>query len=309
MRLRVASEAEKLERDRACYEAWGPPLTPEAWVERERRLRAHRWPQQSMTTWLWVDESGRVLSSCETFRVPSIHQGKPGGSYGVASVYTEPALRGRGHATAMLSSLTGELTRRELHPHAAFLFSDVGAAIYQRAGYQERPAFDWVIPAAPSPREAGVKWLGEGELEDALARLRPPTDPFLIWPTGPQLDWHLERERIYAEALQRPRPRHAGVRIGESTAIWAGAPKSNELAVLLIDARGQQEAERLLQAAAGAAHLAGLARVRVWETPQLPSLAGVGVRAAREGSLPMLAPLEPSVSAAGWRTIPRALWL
>ena len=57
-----------------------------------------------MTTWLYVDE-GQVLSSCETFRMDSFLDGVRGSSFGVASVYTEPALRGRGYAGEMMQVL------------------------------------------------------------------------------------------------------------------------------------------------------------------------------------------------------------
>lgn len=309
MILRAANDSEKRQRDLASYEAWGAPLPIEAWVEREARLRSHRWAQQAMTTWLLCGDAGEILASCETFQVASRVGGVPGTSYGVASVYTERALRGRGHATRLLTLLSEELKRRDPTAQSAFLFSDVGAAIYRRCGYVERPAFDWVIVPGNAPRDPEVSRIDERDLGAALDRIPPPAAPLTAWPSEAQLDWHLERERIYAQALRRPRPRHAGAMVGKSTALWSAVIRSNELVVLLLDARSPRDAERLLRTAATEAHQAGLTKVRVWETPGLPRLSGVAERTPREGSLPMVCALNPAASPEGWRTIPRALWL
>src|SRR4051812_38592114 len=102
MDLSEATEIEKLERDRICHPTWGPPLAMEDWLRRESRLRAHAWSRRAMRTWLLRGEGGQVLSSCETFAMASrlVRGGeeRAGRTYGVASVFTEERLRGRGHA-------------------------------------------------------------------------------------------------------------------------------------------------------------------------------------------------------------------
>src|SRR5262245_2541358 len=124
MELRLASDEEKRARDRLAHEAWGERLAVEGFVEREERLRAHAFSRAGMRTWLLV-ERGDVVASCETFRMRSRHRGADGHSFGLASVYVEPALRGRGHATAMLDRLHPALLDEDPAAQAAILFSDV----------------------------------------------------------------------------------------------------------------------------------------------------------------------------------------
>ncbi|WP_426754559.1 GNAT family N-acetyltransferase [Myxococcus sp. Y35] len=317
MHLVVANEAQKVERDRHTYAAWGSPLTVEQFLQRELRLRAHPWSQAHMRTWLLCDDSGRVLTSCETFRTGSVLRGadgqeSPGDSFIIASVFTEPALRGHGYATRLMDLVAAELERTEPQAHAAVLYSDVGARLYGRSGYQEAPAWDWHLPVLSSLATRQVdSLLEDADVPAALERMRRPEVPFFLWPDAPQVDWHLERERIYAELLRRPRPRACGAVVGASTALWAMVARLGELVVLMLDARSEDDAAALLEAARAQAHKAGLAKVVLWEEPgTMPWVARLpdASREARDGSLPMLRPLRAGLPAAADIHFPRALW-
>ncbi|ADO74542.1 GNAT family N-acetyltransferase [Stigmatella aurantiaca] len=316
MPLVLATPAQKTERDALTYPAWGPPLTPAGYAAREHRLRAHPWARAEMRTWLLCDEQGSVLSSCETFRTRSVLRAgdgtlTDGDSFAIASVFTEERLRGRGHATRMMDLLLPELQRAP-DAHAALLFSDVGPQLYRRSGYRELSAWNWVL--SPQPGEPGEhvdRLLGETDLDTALSRACPPERPFFLWPTAAQADWHLERERIYAEQLGRPRPEACGATVGPSTALWAMV-KTGALVLLWLDARTAQDAEALLGAARRVAHRAGLSHVEVWEEPDTaPLLASIpgAVREPRDGSLPMLQPLRPGLLLSESLPIPRVLWV
>jgi GNAT superfamily N-acetyltransferase len=317
MHLLLATGAQKTERDAVTYVEWGPPLTREGYAVREHRLRAHPWARAGMQTWLLCDEAGSVLASCETFRTRSVLRAGeeapvPGDSFAIASVFTEERLRGRGYATRMMDLLVQELQRAP-GAQAALLFSDVGPALYGRSGYREVPAWNWTL--APGPGEPGALvdgLLRETDLDRALARTPEPRRPFSLWPTAAQVDWHLERERIYSEQLGRPRPEVCGATVGDSTALWAMVGRSGVLVVLWLDARSAQDAAALLGAAQRVAHRAGLSRVEVWEEPgTAPWLARVpgATREPRDGSLPMLQALRPGVPLPEDLPIPRALWV
>ncbi|MDC0710124.1 N-acetyltransferase [Stigmatella sp. ncwal1] len=317
MRLVLATDAQKTERDSFTYSAWGPPLTPPGYAAREQRLRAHPWAHAEMRTWLLCKEAGEVLASCETFRTRSFLRAEDGtrvagDSFAIASVFTEERLRGRGYATQLMDLLLPEL-RLAPEAQAALLFSDVGPSIYRRSGYRELSAWNWAL--APEPGEPGDlvdRLLGETELDKALARTHPPEQPFLLWPTAAQADWHLERERIYSKELGRPRPEACGATIGSSTALWAMVGKSGVLVLLWLDARTQEDASALLGAARRVAYRAGLSRVEVWEEPgTAPLLARIpgATREPRDGALPMLQPLRPGVLLSESLPIPRVLWV
>ncbi|MBZ4418340.1 GNAT family N-acetyltransferase [Myxococcus sp. RHSTA-1-4] len=318
MHLVLATESQKAERDRVTHSAWGSPLTVEQFHQREVRLRAHPWCREGMRTWLLQADDGRVLASCESFHNDSYLRGPDGGytagdSFSIASVFTEESLRGHGHASRLMDLVAAELERASPRGHAAVLFSDVGAPLYRRSGYVEAPAWDWHLPAREGLSTRRVdSLLKDADVTAALERMRRPSVPFFLWPSPAQVDWHLERERIYAELLRRPRPEACGAAVGDSTALWAMMARYGELVVLMLDARSEEDAAALLETAGALAHRAGLAKVVLWEEPNtLPWVTRVpgATRVARDGALPMLRPLRPGLPAAPDVPFPRALWV
>jgi predicted N-acetyltransferase YhbS len=303
--LEEANDAEKRERDRLAHAAWGQRLTVDQFVDREERLRAHRWSRENMRTWL-LREGRQIVASCETFRMVSFVRGRTGWSHGVASVYVAPELRGRGYAARMMQALIDRLST-EAGVHASILFSDVGPALYQRAGYEPRPAQELFLPASPGEASHGVDLLlRDADVPAALPDLRMPADPFVVWPTADQIDWHLERERIYAELLGLPRVEGCGARAGRGIILWAGVLKTSELHVLSFDAQTAEEAAALIAAAQAAAAGANLARIQLWTWPDcFPAHGAV----ARTDSLPMIRRINPEVPPSGWHFIPRSLWI
>jgi GNAT superfamily N-acetyltransferase len=298
--LVVANAEEKLARDRLTYAAWGEPLALEQWLEREQALCAHPWAQQTMTWWLWRGDDGAVLSSCETYRMRSSLRGTRGETWAVASVYTEPALRGRGHARRMMDALVAR-TRAE-GAQASTLFSDVGAPIYEASGYVARPAEDIVLTPLVGDPALGVDAL-LGEVVD----VREPDGAFAVWPTRDQLDWHVERARLYRPLLGRAPLPAVGARAGDGVIIWTTDAKQTSLKIVWLDATRRDQAEALLLSARRVAHALDLGEVRVWAQPW--PFAVDGKREPRDGSLPMIAPLIPALRADDWTQIPRAVWV
>jgi GNAT superfamily N-acetyltransferase len=304
MELVVANADEKRERDRLTYDAWGAGLTAEQFLVREERLCAHRWAKETMTWWLWRDRDGRVLSSCESYRMCSAIEGERGETWAVASVYTEPALRGRRHARAMMDALVARA--RQAGAQASTLFSDVGTQLYEASGYRARPADDLVFPPALGDAARAVDALVE-----TIGALEPYVDEFAVWPTAAQLDWHLERSRAYATLLGRAGLPAIGARAGDGSAYWTADWRHDRLVVLWLDAGRAHEAEALVQAARQVAAAARLREVRVWAQPwPFPGRGDLGGdRVRRVGSVPMIAPLFPSLRADMWTQIPRAVWV
>lgn len=298
--LRPATEAEKRARDEVTWQEWGSRLTVPQYLEREQALRAHPWCRRTMTTW-FLTEGAEVRCSCETFRVDSNVGPRPGASFSVASVFTEPSKRGQGYAGQLMSALLERL-REQPDAQSSVLFSDVGAPIYEKSGYRAVPAFDWVLPPGNFPLQA--QWLEEPVA--APRRCAAREGQLLLHPTAEQLDWHFERSRLYARFLGRPALTHYGARTANAAAWWTAQFKSDELLVLWLDAPDAAAAAPLLRAAQLQAHRAGLPRVRVWETLSLGGLEGAR-RIAREGELPMVAPLNATFT--DWHRIERVLWV
>lgn len=306
--LRVATDDEKRSRDALTFPEWGSRLTLDQYRVREERLRAQRWARERMTTFVWADGDS-ILASCEAFRMDSVLRGAAGvlrgNTHGIASVFTEVTRRGAGHATRMMRALVRTLPERDAQAQASILFSDVGPALYERAGYRAQPCDDWIRAAAKTAFEVDA-WFRDTDLERAASLLPIPGDPFGVVISAGQLDWHLERERVYAEALRLPRPRFCGAQVGRATGIWTARYVGNELLLLVLTGTEPERAS-LVRAAQRVAFDAGLARVRGWLSPNEQPPAGTD-RLARADSLPMLCPLTAGLDASMWRFIPRALW-
>lgn len=300
MSLRRASDAEKVERDHLAAEAWGQALDRPQFLERERVLRAHPWARSGMETWVWA-EGNRLLASCETFRSRARRGPYHGDVYSIASVITEPALRRRGYASAMLEVLLQNLRARPGALGAA-LFSEVGPSLYARLGFETAPdSEDLVYPADVEEWPYGVS-----KVHAPLPPVpEPPADEGLVlWPTAEQLDWHLERSRFYARALVRPMGKVLGARMGEACLWWQPYFKSRELLVLWTQAATPHETKPLLDAARFTARTLGFRQVRAWAVPTLDATGAQ--RVPRDDELPMSMTFHgPAV----WRNVQRALWV
>jgi GNAT superfamily N-acetyltransferase len=300
-RLAAATDAQRRARDALTWPEWGQALSLAQWKAREVALRDHPWAKAGMESWLWL-EGEQTLASCETFRNAALLGEEAGEVYSVASVFTEPALRGKGYATAMLDAVNAALEQR---PRAlgSVLFSDVGARIYQRSGYRAFSAREVVLPPLPGNPREGVTVVEE-LLPDVSSR---EPGVLRLTPTPDQFDWHLARERFYAQALGRsPAPFHAA-RVGRSYAAWMVSFKEGALRVLTIEPRKTEETTLLLQCCQRLASALGLASVRVWEPH--PGFDGLpGTRTERDGELPM-ARLYQGRTLVDWRQVHRAVWV
>jgi GNAT superfamily N-acetyltransferase len=297
-----ATDAQQLERDALTWHAWGAGLSTEQFIKRERRLREHPWARRALKSYWWVDADGAPLSSCELF-VDDAHAGERRGKAGViASVFTEERLRGKGYAAQMLNALI-EQSRERSDLLALTLFSEIGVDLYQRVGFYAVPSFDtYFTPLTERPSSVH---LVERELPLPRDEQTEPTTLRQVLSPA-RIDWHLERERIYGEALSRPRLPFHGAVFGDASITFTAYWKTNELQVLTLDARTASDAIQLVDAARHAAHLLGLPTVRVWETEAFTGILPGGERRPRLDEIPMFLPLAPGIEA--WTHVERALW-
>ena len=294
--LTLASEEQKLERDRVTFPEWGARLSLPQYLERERALRAHPF-SRGMRTWLLTD-GPEVLASCETYDNRSQVGPHRGVSWSIASVYVEERHRRRGHATRLMDLLAEEAARREVQ--ACVLFSDVGTAIYERAGFQVLPDLhDWVL----GPRE------GEVPACDLWVPVvsEPPAGELVLQPSLEQLDWALERERLYARFLSRVGPSVHSAQAGAARATWAAYFKANELIILWLSPGTPDETLAVLNVARAEAHRCGLGQVRLWAVPGAPLPQGASQQ-KRKDELPMLRQCGRH-QIVTWREVQRALWV
>lgn len=325
--------------DHLTYASWGRPLTLDQYLLRERRLRARPFALAGLRTWVLRD-GDTVLASCETFESRlSLSPGRGAAprharAHGIASVFVEERHRGRGHASELLRGVHAELTR--MGAAAAYLFSEIGAALYARLGYVARPLalrrFAAVDPTREAPHPEPVPWrfIGPEEIPALLlqryAQGTGGRSPLWLEATPAQLDWHVERGAFYAELLRGKRPAIVGARAGEAFALWTPELRSDAGGVLRVlmlypgprlfpagarlEPRSPEAADlrSVLHGARAAATALGLGSVELWENPASATYLRGGAPGPAS-DVPMMLPLQPGLRADDWIDYERCHWL
>jgi GNAT superfamily N-acetyltransferase len=319
--------------DRLTFASWGGGLSLPQYLARERRLRACAY-SKGLVQWV-LREGSELLASCETYAVPFVHSApdgtrlREGLGHGVASVFVEDRLRGKGYASIMLQRIHERL--RGEGALCMYLMSEIGPTLYERLGYVARPLricrFAAADPAREAPRPPTWRWLTEAEVPSLL--LRQARDLFGrartgLWIDTPlaQLDWHLQRGHFYARILGRKRAVHVGAEAGASVALWQPDYRRGVLNMILLwpgstpfqrgllDPRDTlaHDFRSVQQAARVAAWDLGLANVEIWETPRSATYLRGGARGEAK-ELPMILPLVPGIQADEWTDYERAHWI
>lgn len=276
-----ATATEKLARDRLTFEAWGSRLSAAQYLDRERILRATEHGRLNMHSWVLRLPNGVVVASCETFRLPLMPQGA---IEVIASVFVDRALRGARMASRLMEALIEN--RREAGIDALILFSEVGAKLYEHAGFKRLPAPTRLADARPM-RSGGPKPLARDRLPELLAlrnRFRDGRIDLLL--NEAIVDWHLERARFYAGLLGTPALEHVGAHTDDAVVIWCPDYKNERLRLLEASGNPGAQLEPLLDAAAAQAHRMGLRAVELWDDAHSRPLGGL-VSGERDDDLPM----------------------
>ena len=124
----------------STYAIWNEGLTRQAYAQWNAAQTRTRWGRQHLARFALIDEHGRWLATAKRYRFDARLDGRAGYVAGIAAVFTPPELRGRGYASALIEQLVEQ--EREAGAMAAALFSEIGAAFYQRLGFEPIPLDD-----------------------------------------------------------------------------------------------------------------------------------------------------------------------
>lgn len=314
--VRLATAEEERARNRLTASVWGNRLTEQQYLEREDALRGMEFSRAGMRTWLLEDDAqpGVTLASCETYAMTSVFDGVRGTTHGFASVFVEQRLRGRGLAGAMID-LVQKILRAE-GAQAAILFSEVGASIYERAGFVARPIRGRVWTPAAGP----VSYLAR-PLDRAAAHpgfgwqgpISPRIPRFAVTLTPAQIEWHRERSSFYRRILAPDRMDPdllCGAEIGWTRVLWTPDYRNDVLMVLQVgEATSASASQRdaIVEVIRRAAHALGMPRAELWESPAVSLPGGESIR--RDDELPMIAPYAPGLAATDWVDYGRGCWV
>ncbi|TFB00521.1 Lysine acetyltransferase [Trichoderma ghanense] len=241
---------------------WGNSLTVPAYLEREEYLLSIPLARNGgITNWILTDSASPlqdggerpVLAACETLRKRALVRDPAAAdgavrdvwAYGVASVFTNKAFRGRGYAGKMMELLRGYMAgqhRETGEPAFSVLFSDIGKQFYAKHGWipLENTQIEYRVrenPPEPDP-SSNVTLLGEehlaqlAERDEELLRkeiAKPNSaDPskvrVAVIPDLDALQWHFYRESFICNAAFGRKPSvHGALYTSPSTGsrVWA----------------------------------------------------------------------------------------
>ena len=118
------------------YPLWGEGLSRRAYAQWNTAQEQTEWGRTHLRRLALVD-NGRVLASAKRYDLTLVIDGRHVPTVGVGAVFTPVSMRGRGYARAIIDALVD--TARGDGAELALLFSEIGAAYYQRLGFTVVP--------------------------------------------------------------------------------------------------------------------------------------------------------------------------
>ena len=117
----------------ASFPIWNEGLTREAYARWWRAQLATSWGRANLRRVALVD-GGRVLASAKRYNFAAVLDGRAVRVLGIGAVFTQPEVRGQGHARMVVEQMV-ETGRREGFDFA-LLFSEIGPAYYEQLGFE-----------------------------------------------------------------------------------------------------------------------------------------------------------------------------
>jgi predicted N-acetyltransferase YhbS len=182
------------------YTIWGMGLSRPGYMLWNAAQQRTAWGRRHLERVALVDDHATLLSSAKRYRFDARLDGRDVRVCGIGAVYTPAAVRGRGHASALIEALLAE--EHASGAELAALFSEIGPAFYERLGFRAIPLDDVTVdvhrkggsPAmlvrAGDDRDlAALAAMHEARAADVRFSLRRPP---------PQLKFALTRKRALA---------------------------------------------------------------------------------------------------------------
>ena len=125
------------------FTIWNEGLTREAYSRWNAAQARTQWGRTHLQRLALVDEHGMLLSTAKRYRFDASLDGRAIRMCGVGAVFTPVDRRGHGYATALLEQLLDRERRDGIE--LASLFSEIGPAFYQRAGFEPVPLDEMTV--------------------------------------------------------------------------------------------------------------------------------------------------------------------
>jgi GNAT superfamily N-acetyltransferase len=287
------------------YPIWNEGLTRDAYSRWNRGQMATPWGRGHLRR-VGLHDGRELVASAKRYDFSARLDGRVTGVLGIGAVFTPEAGRGRGHAQALLAAMIDDARSRGC-THA-LLFSEIGAAFYERAGFRAIPQALVELEIRPGSRAGAPAVLvrsGEThDLEDvaAMSAMRSEGAAFALDRTADLIGFGITRKRLLA-GLGPPHLRSLEFFVTEE------GRRAVAYVMLTRDANGwllQDCGDRdpslarvgaMLQALAARTPADGPMRLRAWLPPGAPPPQVRVVATNRMAELMMLRPID---DVAGW---------
>jgi GNAT superfamily N-acetyltransferase len=182
------------------FPIWNESLSRSAYGQwNEAQLRTP-WGRQHLQRFALLDDRAGVLATAKQYRFDVRVGGRDGWMCGIGAVFTPAQHRGKGHA----STLVEELVSRAQRDGAllASLFSEIGAAFYERLGFMGVPIDEVTITVAQKGGAPALLVRAGAERDlDAVAAMhavRSAPAPFALRRDRSVVHYALSKKRLLA---------------------------------------------------------------------------------------------------------------
>jgi GNAT superfamily N-acetyltransferase len=182
------------------FPIWHEGLTRRAYAQWNTAQMRVPWARDHLQRLALVDDAGRLLASLKRYRYDIRLQGRDGWMCGLGAVFTPPDRRGQGYASRLIE-LVLEQERRDGALIAA-LFSEIGAAYYERLGFAGVPLDEVTVRVhlkggAPATL---VRAADERDLPAlaAMHAVRTSTVPFALRRDPAAIQFAVAKKRLFA---------------------------------------------------------------------------------------------------------------
>ena len=131
------------------FSLWNDGLTRPDYERFNRAQMMTPWGTRHLERVAWMD-GDTLLASAKRYGLTLAFDGVQVPCVGIGAVFTPPALRGRGHAPALIEALSEEAARDGFE--YVFLYSEIDPAYYARFGFETIPVTETTIGLKPQKR-------------------------------------------------------------------------------------------------------------------------------------------------------------
>ena len=184
----------------ATFPIWNEGLTPQGYAKWNAAQLRTPWGRQHLQRLALVDHAGHLLATAKRYHYPIRLDGREGIMCGFGAVFTPPERRGHGYAQELLRRVMAE--EEQNGTLLAGLFSEIGAAFYERVGFRTVTLDEVTVTIEPKSGTPAmlVRAGDERDLPDiaAMHETRAATSPFALRRDASLVHYALSKKRLLA---------------------------------------------------------------------------------------------------------------